>query len=56
MSSRWRAFIVPFHNCWLSLQPIGPDEAIIDDFELVDVVIVQEADENIVSPSQQSHP
>ena len=56
MNSRWRAFVVPFHDHWLSLQPVGPDEAIIDDFELVDVVIVQEADENIVSLSQHRHP
>ena len=55
MSSRWRAFVVPFHDRWLSLQPVWPDEAIVDDFELVDVVVVQEADGNIVSPSQQRH-
>ena len=45
MSSRWRAFVVPFHDRWLSLQPVcWPDEAIVDDFELVDVVVVQEAE------------
>jgi hypothetical protein len=52
MSSRRRVFVVPFHDRWLSLQLVRPDEGIVDDFELVDVVVVQEADGNIVSRSQ----
>ena len=35
MSSRWRAFVVPFHDRWLSLQPVWPDEAIVDVLKLV---------------------
>ena len=32
MSSRWRAFVVLFHDRWLSLQPVWIDEAIVDVF------------------------
>ena len=53
MNSRWRAFVlVPRHDHWLELQPVGPDGAIVDDFEMVEAVIVQDVDGFIVSPSQ----
>ena len=52
MDRRWRAFHVPCHNHWLELQPVGPDEAIIVNFEEVELVIVREADGSIALPSQ----
>jgi hypothetical protein len=41
MNSRWRAAsVVPCHDHWLQLKPVGPGEAIVDKFEMVKAVIV----------------
>ena len=53
MDRRWRAFVVPCHDHWLELQPVGPDKAIVVDFKKVESVIVREADGSIASPSHQ---